>query len=216
MAYPNVYGHGVLNGRGSKGGLPKYLESTTIRLRLPFGPQPGIDIALAEAEGEAVEGTSMSERVVVQLRSSDRIEDFLPYIEQIAQPGMKVMFLVHYHRTGCKAFLEQLPAIYPGIMPTLFLGRCSKGSEILHSVEKRIANSCGGLRSRGLEISVHVHTRPLRKIVRHCLQREDVHLVIMRARLYDRVIQYLRTVCPVSRFFKPSFPPVLLLHPQKL
>ena len=158
----------------------------------------------------------MCGRILVSLRGSDRVEEFLPYIEQVAQPGMKIVFLIHCGWSGFKGFLEQLPAVYPGIMPTLLPGRSNKESELLRLLEKEISNRCGALRKQGLEITVDVHTRPLHKVVRQCIQRQDVHLVIMRAGFYDRITQYMRNVRPLSRLLKPSFPPVLLLHPENL
>ncbi len=156
----------------------------------------------------------MGERILVPLRGSDRIEDFLPYIKQIAQPGMKVVFLVHYDCAGFKALMDQLPIVYPGLMSTPLSGTCRKESDFLRLLQEEISKSCGALRNQGTDITVDVHTRPLHKVLRQWVQRQDVHLVVMRAGFYDRLMYQLRNLCP--QFFKPCSPPVLLLHRAKL
>jgi len=54
-------------------------------------------------------------KILVPLRRSDRIELFLPCVEQISQPGMKVVFLVQLGQSGFRELTSQLLAIHTGI-----------------------------------------------------------------------------------------------------
>jgi hypothetical protein len=42
----------------------------------------------------------MSKKILVPLRQNDRTEEMVPYVEKVARPGMKVVFLVHYRWTA--------------------------------------------------------------------------------------------------------------------
>jgi hypothetical protein len=65
-------------------------------------------------------------KIIVPLRGSDRIEQFLPYIEQVAQQGMKVVFLVHFGVSHFKELTDQLLAIHMGIQPAFLPGQRAK------------------------------------------------------------------------------------------
>jgi hypothetical protein len=43
-------------------------------------------------------------RILVPLRRDDRIEDVVPYLEQITQPGYRVTLLIHYSVQGLDWF----------------------------------------------------------------------------------------------------------------
>ena len=47
-----------------------------------------------------VEQAKLQGKILVPLRRGDRIEDMIPYIEQIAWPGCRVMLLIHYSVEG--------------------------------------------------------------------------------------------------------------------
>lgn len=68
----------------------------------------------------------MAGQILVPLSGSDRIELFLPYVKQIAQPGMKVVFLVHLGASRFKELTNQLLAIHTGIQPAFLPGQTSE------------------------------------------------------------------------------------------
>ena len=46
----------------------------------------------------------MAPQILVALKSEDRLSQMIPYIEKIAQPGMKVVFLIRFSpQTASKA-----------------------------------------------------------------------------------------------------------------
>lgn len=161
----------------------------------------------------------MAGQILVPLSGSDRIELFLPYVKQIAQPGMKVVFLVHLGASRFKELTNQLLAIHTGIQPAFLPGQTSEQAVVedaRRSAEQRVLSVCEGLRKRGVTVDVSVYAGRQRRVVREYLEKEDVHLVIMRPNM-DRLTACLRKIGSLLRFFKPAtVPPVRLLHPSSI
>jgi hypothetical protein len=155
----------------------------------------------------------MAGKILVPLGGSDRIEQFLPYIEQVARPGVKIVFLVHSGLSGLKALMDEVLALQTGITPASLPGTNHQADfvkERVRSAEKEVLAACAALRNREVDIVVNVYAGSLRRALREHMQRDDIHLVMMRPGAI-RVSLYLRMM---SRWFKPAMvPPVLLLYP---
>jgi hypothetical protein len=160
----------------------------------------------------------MAGDILVPMRRSDQIDDFLPYLEQVAQPGMKVVFLLRSDVDGFKNLADQLLAIHTGIRPDFLPAASSKEDvteERRFSAERQLLPVCDALKKRGVDIRVNVYAGSLRRVVREYMQEKPVRLVMMR----PRVSWIARHVCRVSRivrrFNSVTFPPVILLHSGK-
>jgi hypothetical protein len=155
-------------------------------------------------------------QIIVPLRGSDRIEQFLPYIEQVAQRGMKVVFLVHFGVSRFKELTDSLLAIHTAIEPAFLPGQSEEAvvEDARRSAQQRVLSACETLRQKGVTVGVRIYSGRLRRVVKDYLEQEDVYLVMMRPNL-DRVAAYLCKIASVFRSFKPApVPPVLLLHPS--
>jgi nucleotide-binding universal stress UspA family protein len=160
----------------------------------------------------------MDGQLLVPLRGSDRIEQFLPYIEQIARPGVKVVFLVHLGTGRFQEIFDQLVAIHTGLAPA-FLSVRNSDSESLNQrsrlTREEIIRRCKSLREKGVEISVGLFAGPLRTAVREFAQKEDIQLVIMRGATRNWLARILRKIGSVLHLFRPEMlPPVILFHPS--
>jgi len=106
-------------------------------------------------------------------------------------------------------------AVQTGITPATLPGRNNEADfvkERIRSAEKEVLPACAALRNRGVEIVVNGYAGSLRRALHELMQREDIHLVMMRPGGI-RVALYLRMM---SRWFKPAtVPPVLLLYPGR-
>jgi nucleotide-binding universal stress UspA family protein len=160
----------------------------------------------------------MDGQLLVPLRGSDRIEQFLPYIEQIARPGVKVVFLVHLGTGRFQEIFDQLVAIHTGSAPALLSVRNADPESLNRRsrlIREKILLRCEALRKRGVEISVGLFAGSLRTAVREFAQKENVQLVIMRGATRNWLARILRKVGSVLHFFRPqTLPPVLLFHPS--
>lgn len=93
-------------------------------------------------------------QIIVPLRGSDRVELFLPYVEQIVQPGMKVGFLVPLGLSRMRELTGQLLAIHTGMQPAyLPQGICEEDVVEYRrlSAEQRVNSACPELQARGVK-----------------------------------------------------------------
>lgn len=161
----------------------------------------------------------MPVQILVPLRRSDRIELFLPYVEQISQPGMKVVFLVQLGRSGFRELTGQLLAIHTGIQSAYLPERICEEDAVENrrrSAEQQVKAACQSLRERGVKLEIHSYGGSLQRVVQQYLENQNVQLVMMRPSA-NWVADFLRKIGSVLRFLKsPVAPAVLLLHPTNI
>ena len=170
----------------------------------------------------------MARQVLVALKSEDRLSQIIPYIEKIAQPGMKVVFLIRfkpqaYAKPSWHDSIElrcpEESAFFEGeLEKPRFTGENVGGRQSIEqqrlSVEHKVFLALEALRKRGIEISVDVYTGSLRRAVKSCARKGDVRLVVMRAKR-KVMMDFFYKAFPVFGLVKqPTFSPVLVLHPM--
>jgi hypothetical protein len=107
-------------------------------------------------------------RILVPLRRNDRIEDVVPYLEQIARPGCKVTLLVHYSVEGVDWF--QNKPTTPVLKDQKFVA------------EREAFPALDALREGGVTVTLDIYAGPLRKVVKQYALRGDIDLVMIVAR----------------------------------
>ena len=160
----------------------------------------------------------MNRQVLVPLKGRDRIEEFLPYVEDIAQPDTKIVFLIHFGTRHYKELAGQLLAFQTGppVNSSLNCTAPQDRDDGESTVERQIQIASEELRSRGVKIEVKFCTGSLRKMVQEYMQSDPVPLVMM-SRGRNRFLSWLNEICLSLRVAKPSpAMPVLLLHPGKV
>ena len=157
----------------------------------------------------------MNKKILVPLGQYDRTEEMIPYVEKIARPGMKVVFLVRYpvdgfiwakEEYGMRAALEakKLVNYYS------WEGNFEKA-------KKQVAPACEALRAKGIEAAVDVYAGSLKKAVRSHTLNGDVHLIMTCAGIGESIGGLFDGITSVFKWFKrPSFSPVLLINPRTL
>jgi len=162
----------------------------------------------------------MAGKILVPLKRRNRAEEIIPYLEQIAKPGMRVIFLVPYPaelwaylsdhwittESASKAMLEGRK-ITEGYSWELQMGLA----------EQRISSLRRVLEPKEVEVAVDLYTGSLRKVLKgHCASG-DVHLIIMKAGSDYPIVRLLNWILHgFSLFKRPKFAPVLLLHPNEV
>ena len=157
----------------------------------------------------------MSKKILVPLGQYDRSEEMVPYIENVARPGMKVVFLVRYpvdgirlHKEGygMKAALEAKNSV-----------NYYSWEGNLENAKKRVAPACEALRAKGIEADIDVYAGSLKKAVRSHTLNGDVYLIMTRARIEDWIARLFDGTKSIFKWFKrPSFSPVMLINPRTL
>ena len=157
----------------------------------------------------------MNKKILVPLGQYDRSEEMIPYIENVARPGMKVVFLMRYPVDGFIWAKEEY-----GMRAAL------KAKELvnyyswegnLENAQKQVAPTCEALRSKGIEAVADVYAGSLKKAMRSHMLSGDVHLIMTRAGISEWIAKLFDGTNLVFKWFKrPSFSPVMLINPRTL
>ena len=165
----------------------------------------------------------MALQILVALKSEDRLSQMIPYIEKIAQPGMKVIFLVRFspqtalrHNSMELNCLEESRCFEGELEKPKFTKRNFRETQSMEeqrlSAEHKVFLALEALLKKGIEITVDVYTGSLNRAVKSYTCKGDVRLIVMRARR-ELMMSFLHKVFPVFGLFKqPTFSPILVLH----
>jgi len=107
-------------------------------------------------------------QILVPLRRDDRIEDVVPYLEQIARPGCKVTLLIHYSVQGLDWFQVK--------------STTSVGKEQKLVADENTFLALEPLRQRDETVALDIYAGSLRKVVKQYTFRGDIDLIMIGAR----------------------------------
>jgi len=170
----------------------------------------------------------MTGQILVALESQDRLDQMIPYIEEIAQPGMEVVFLVRFapmavsrgSQDNCSTLkpLEEIRFVGELEEPRFTDGKM-KATRSLEdhtlSAEHKVFLALEALLKRGIEIAVDVYTGSLSRVVKSYTRKGNVRLIMKRAGKAMTTVQFLGRIFSFLGLFKqPTLSPVLLLHPD--
>jgi hypothetical protein len=157
----------------------------------------------------------MNKKILVPLGQYDRTEEMIPYVEKIARPGMKVVFLMRYPVDGF-IWAKEEDGMRAALEAEKLVNYYSWEGN-LEKAKKQVAPVCEALQAKGIEGAVDVYAGSLKKAVRSHTLNGDVHLIMTRAGLGDWIARLFDGTNSVFRWFKrPSFSPVLLINPRTL
>jgi hypothetical protein len=157
----------------------------------------------------------MSKKILVALGQNDRTAEMIPYIEKVARPGMKVVFLMRYPLGGIKWPTKE-PDTETASEVNELLDYYSWEAN-LKRAKAEIAPAVEALRPKGVEVAVDVYAGSLKQAVRSHTRNGDVHLIMTRAGTGDWIARLFDGTNSVFKWFKrPSFSPVMLINPHTL
>jgi hypothetical protein len=155
----------------------------------------------------------MAGQILVALKRDDQVDQVIPYIEEIAKPGMQVVFLIHYPVDGFAWLQARQMVMETGMTGALVAQKMAERYAM--EGQKRLAHrklfpACESLGKRGVEVAVDVYAGSLKKVVERYTRNGSVHVVVMPANAFP-VMRFLQ--CVVSLFKRHRSYPVLLLRP---
>ena len=158
----------------------------------------------------------MAKKILVPLKRGDRVEEFIPYIKEVIQPGMSVVFLIQHPVNGFK-WLQAYSAIMEcGLEKPLAVRRMVESHSAQMNrrlAEQRVFHTCEALQKLGVKITVDVYRGGLRKALRSYINSGDVDLIVTRPGIGFQFLSLLQGTAAVLSMFKPpSSSP--LLRPQ--
>ena len=157
----------------------------------------------------------MNKKILVPLGQYDRSEEMIPYIENVARPGMKVVFLMRYPVDGFIGAKEEYGMRAALEAKKLVNYYSWEGN--FEKAKKQVAPACEALRAKGIEAAVDVYAGSLKKAVRSHTLNGDVHLIMTCAGIGESIGGLFDGITSVFKWFKrPTFSPVLLINPRTL
>ena len=158
----------------------------------------------------------MNNRILVPLTKHDRLEEIIPYIAQVAQPGASVVFLIRHPVSGLKWLQAYYGIAHCGLEKSLAVRRMIESYSLKmrrQFFERRVFQTCGALHVLALNVSVDVYTDSLRSVLRSYANRGDAPLVIMQPGLGQRMMTFLQGALSIRRTVPNRFfPSVILFH----
>lgn len=160
----------------------------------------------------------MAKDILVLLRSRDRVEHFIPYIERIAQRKMRVIFLVPYPVESWVYWRDHW------VTTESSRGAMSEGREIMgryswetqrRLAEQRVFPAREALGHKGVKVSVEIYTGHGSGALQSHARGRDIHLILVRAGIALRIMKGLyRTTSLFGLFKRVGSCPMLLLDPN--
>jgi hypothetical protein len=155
----------------------------------------------------------MKKLILVPLKRNDRAEELMPYVEEVARAGMKAVFMVPYPVDGYRWSREDCgrKAIEEGIR----LADYYNWDTNLQKAGARLAPAMEVLSAKGIEAGVELYAGSMRRAIQEYAAKGDVHLIVSRAGIGQKIAGLLTGNSSLFDLFKrPSFDPVLLIHPS--
>jgi hypothetical protein len=193
--------------------LPQIQRTTKASVILPVLARR---LPLSEIEKE---GRTMAAKILVPLKRNDRVEEILPYIEKVAQPGASIVFLVHHPVNSFKWLKAYCGIAQCGLEKTLTVRRMIESYSLKtrrQLAQRRVFRTCEALHDMDLNITVDVYTGSLRKTLKSYADIGDAQLLVMQPGFGQRIMSALHGTVFVSSVFSRSFSSsALLLHSGK-
>jgi hypothetical protein len=151
----------------------------------------------------------MTKKILVPMAQRDEIEEMIPYIEKVAQAGMKVVFLMRYPARGIKWPTKEPDTETASELQELLGCYCWEAN--LRRAEAKVAHAIKAFEEKGIEAAVDVYAGSLKKAVRSHSVSGDVLLLLMRVAIRQRIAAFFST--SLFQSFKGSTAsPALLIH----
>jgi hypothetical protein len=175
------------------------------------------------------EGKLMPEQILVALKSHDRLSRMVPYIEEVAKPGMKVVLLIpngreaafntsQYNSSMANSFAEErsLHQLEDAIGRTFDITGAQMLEKQIVRAEHKTFMALERLLKKGIDITVDVYTGSLRSVLKSYTVKGNVHLIMKRAGRALMMMQFFRRAVPNFVVLKPpSFSSIRMLRPNE-
>jgi hypothetical protein len=157
----------------------------------------------------------MNKLILIPLKRSDRAEDFIPYIAEVARPGMQVVFMVPYAIDGFRR--SRVDYGRRATVEGIRLANYYKWETNLETAKTRLAPALATMKTNGIEAAVDVYVGSMRSVLRSYAAKGDVYLIVTRASIWQKIAGLLTGDNSLWGLFKrPTFSPVLLMHPMTI
>src|SRR5262245_52901015 len=146
----------------------------------------------------------MAEKILVPLNRHDRVEEVVPYIEQVTQPGTSVVFLIHHPVNSFKWLQAYCGIMGCGLERTLAIRRMVESYSVKmrrQLAQQKVFHTCEALHKLGVKVA---DTGSLRKTLGRYLLGGDVDLIIiiMRLGIGHRIMNFLQGIVYITNIIR--------------
>jgi hypothetical protein len=159
----------------------------------------------------------MAKTILVPIKRNDKVEEVLPCIEKLAQPGSHVTFLTSYPVGQWQTWLRDHRITTETRQKATLAGRhlvdnyCWETQRIL--AEQRLSPCRETLKQKGIESSVSLYTGSLRKLVQEYEAEADVFLLLTHPQKQNPIYRvWWEMIFPYWLFTRFTFSPTPLLR----
>jgi hypothetical protein len=160
----------------------------------------------------------MAEKILVPLKRHDRVEDVVPYLERVTQPGTSIVFLIHHPVSGFKWLQAYCGIMECGVDNALMLRKMIESYSVKtrrQLAQRKVFQTCQALHRLGVKTTVEIYSGSLTKNLRSYVGNEDGQLILMRSGMGQRIRSFLRSTVSVCGLFQqPASSSALLLYPR--
>jgi len=158
-------------------------------------------------------------KILVPLKKHDQIEEIMPYIEKVAEPGAGVVFLVHHPVSGFKWLQAYCGVVQCGLEKALPIRRMMESYSLntrMQLAQRQVFKTCEAMHEAGLNITVDVYSGSLKKALKNYANNGEAQIIVMRPGVGQRIMSVLHGAGFVRSLFSRSISlSTLLLHPGK-
>lgn len=156
----------------------------------------------------------MAKQILVPVSRNDRVKEMIPYVERVAQPGMKVVFLLRFPVDGfqecIRAGMTTGETGIPNPDKVNKLGARYSLESQQQLAQRRVYPACDAVQKKGAEVSVEVYSRYLREVLREYAANGDVHLIVQRTGIGHLISRFFNDLISAVRWIKsPNSSPTL-------
>lgn len=161
----------------------------------------------------------MAKQILIPLRMRDRIEEVIPYVEEFAEHGTRMLFLVHSGKNRFERLLAHLTEMETGNRGMLESQEIADRESLQKqrdSAERALLAAFGSLRGAGVNVSAILYRGSLRKAVRAHCRNGQIDLIMMPAEKRAVITQaWVRLAAGFKRVNLSEHPAVLLVRPSE-
>ena len=159
----------------------------------------------------------MAIKILVPLRKHDRLDEIVPYIEDVAEPGASIVFLIRHPMTGLK-WLQAYAAISQcGIETPLAIRRMAESYSRRMRMQlagQKVFSACEALHRLRVTVTVDIYAGSLSKALSSYASHENVQVVIMQPGIGQRIESYLQGVSSIQSIFRHPFSSSIFIRPS--
>lgn len=149
----------------------------------------------------------MPAKILVPLKRFDRIEEIVPCIAKVAEPGASVVFLAHHPVNSFKWLQAYCGIAQYGLEKPLAVRRMMESYSLesrTQLAQCRVFQTCEALHDMGLNITVDVYTGSLRKTLKSYVKNGDAQFLVIRFGIAQRIVSVLYGAVSVRNVFSRS------------